>query len=85
MDKIYLNNHIKLEILNICGLSNIKSYDLAGSTILHTLGYNDNAHCKLLEQKLQEIALYYNTGKLIGIGVISNKFTVSQCVQLILI
>ncbi|HTH83282.1 MAG TPA: hypothetical protein VL490_10125 [Mucilaginibacter sp.] len=85
MDKIYLSNHIKLEILSICGQSTSKSYNLEGNTPLFTLGYDDTPHCKMLEKKLQMLATYYKTGKSIPSGVISKNLTVSQCIQLVLI
>jgi hypothetical protein len=85
MDKIYLSNHIKLEILNICGRSTTKSYNLEGNTPLFTLGYDNKMHCKVLEDRLQTLATYYKTGKSIPSGVISKDLTVSQCIQLVLI
>jgi hypothetical protein len=84
MDKIYLCNHIKLEILSICGLSTARSYNLEGHTPLFALGYDDKTHCKVLENRLQVLATHYNTGRLISSGSISRDFTVSQCIQLVL-
>ncbi len=84
MDKIYLCNHIKLEILNVCGLATNRSYNLAGSVPLASLGYDDKASCKLLEDRLRLIVTQYNTGKLISSGIISNNFTVSECIRLVL-
>ena len=84
MDKIYLCNHVKLEILNICGLSTNRSYNLDGSISLVSLGYDDKTRCKLLEDRLRVIAKHYNTGKSISSGIISNNFTVNQCIKLVL-
>jgi hypothetical protein len=84
MDKIYLSNHIKLEILNICGLPSARSYNLAGTTPLYTLGFENKQHCRQLEEKLQAMSIDYNTGRSIGAGVISKELTVSQCIQLII-
>lgn len=84
IDKVYITNHVKLEILNICGLSSIKPYNLNGLTSLFTLGFNTKPKCKQLEGKLQEIAAEYNTGKLIRPDTISSDFTINQCVELIM-
>ena len=85
MDKVYITNHVKLEILNICGLSGIRPYNLNGFTPLFTLGFSTMPQCKLLEEKLQEIAAQYNTGKSITPDTISFYFTVNECVELIMI
>jgi hypothetical protein len=84
MDKIYITNHVKLEILNICGLSNLKPYNLNGFTSLFTLGFCTLPQYKLLEDKLQEIAAQYNTGKSVIPDTISSDFTVNECVKLII-
>ena len=84
MNKIYLSNHIKLEILNICGLPTARSYNLEGNTHLYTLGYEDSTHCKQLEDKLKVIAADYRPDQHIKIGNISKEFTVSDCIQLVL-
>lgn len=84
MDKIYITNHVKLEILNICGISTIQPYNLNGYTALFALGFSSTSHCKILENKLQEIALQYNTGKSITPNSISTNLTVNQCVELVM-
>ena len=85
MDKIYMSNQIKLEILNICGHPTVGSYNLDGKTALAVLGYHSQIHFKMLEDKLQTLATYYNTGKIITPGVISKDFTVNECIRLILL
>jgi hypothetical protein len=84
MEKVYITNHVKSEILNICGLSNIRPYNLNGFTSLFTLGFSTTPQCKLLEGKLQEIAAQYNTGKYVIPDTISSDFTVNECVELIM-
>jgi hypothetical protein len=84
MDKIYITNHVKLEILNICGISTVQPYNLNGYTALFTLGFSKASHCKMLESKLQEIAVQYNTGKSIIPNSISSNLTVNQCVELVM-
>lgn len=85
MDKIFMCNQVKLEILNICGLPTAKSYNLEGDTPLFTLGYaSNNAYCRALENKLRAIAAQYQTGKQILLGTISKDFTVNQCIKLVL-
>jgi hypothetical protein len=84
MDKIYITNHVKLEILTVSGLSTTQPYNLNGFTSLYTLGYNNMPHCKLLEERLQIIAAQYNTGKSIKPDTISADFTVNQCVELVM-
>lgn len=84
MDKVFISNHIKLEILAICGLPAIKPYNLAGDTPLYTLNYcNNDDFCRLLEKKLQDIAIIYNTGKIISPGDISKEYTVNDCIKLV--
>lgn len=84
IDNVYITNHVKLEILNICGLSDIKPYNLNGLTSLFTLGFSTKPQCKQLEGKLQEIAAEYKTGKFVKPDTISSDFTVNQCVELII-
>ena len=81
MNKIHLSNHIKLEILNICGLPTARSYNLECNTHLYTLGFEDHIHCKQLEDKLKVIAADYDPERAINIGNISKEFTVSDCIQ----
>jgi len=82
MDKIFISNEIKAEILRICGISLIKPYNLAGSTTLSKLNKNE-IFCRELETQLQEIATKYQTGKTISPGEISNDYTVNQCIKLV--
>jgi hypothetical protein len=84
MDKIYITNHVKLEILNICGISTVRPYNLNGYTALFTLGLSNASHCKILESRLQEIALQYDTGKSIIPNSILPNFTVNQCIELVM-
>lgn len=85
MDKIFICNQVKLEILNISGLLTTKPYNLEGGTPLFNLGYTDNdRHCRTLEYKLQAIAAQYQTGRQILAGSISKNFTVNECIKLVL-
>lgn len=85
MDKIFISNQIKLEILKICGYPTNKAYNLPGNLQLDDLSYDNNEKlCRLLEEKLQEIASNYNTGKIILAGDISKNYTISQCIRLVL-
>ena len=84
MDKVYITNHVKSEILNICGLPTIRPYNLNGFASLFSLGINNNADCEKLEGKLQSIAFQYETGKMISPNTISKDFTVNQCIKLVL-
>jgi hypothetical protein len=84
MDKIFICNEIKLAILRVSGLPVTKPYNLAGETPLDILNYNkDESFCRLLEHRLQEIALQYQTGKIILKGAISKNCTVSHCLRLV--
>ncbi|MFD2871522.1 hypothetical protein ACFS5N_03510 [Mucilaginibacter ximonensis] len=84
MNKIYITNHVKSEILSICGLPAIKPYNLNGFTSLSTLGINSKNACSMLESKLQTIAMHYETGTKILPDTISSDFTVNQCVKLVM-
>lgn len=85
MDKIFISNQIKLEILRICGQPTNKAYNLPGNLHLDVLSYdNDESLCRKLEEKLQEIASYYRTGKIIQAGDIKKDYTVSQCIKLVI-
>ncbi|MDB5030597.1 hypothetical protein [Mucilaginibacter sp.] len=84
MEKIYITNQVKLEILNIGGLASTQPYNLNGFTPLFTLGYSNFPHCKILEDRLQSIAIQYNTGKLILPDSISEDLTVKQCIELVM-
>lgn len=84
MDKIFISNEIKLQILKISGLPPTKPYNLAGETRLDILNYDkDESFCRMLERRLQDIASYYNTGKVISRGDVSKNCTVSYCVKLV--
>lgn len=82
MDKIFISNEIKAEILRICGISVIKPYNLAGATPLFKLNKNE-IFCRELEMQLQHIATKYQTGKTILQGEISHDYTVNQCIKLV--
>jgi hypothetical protein len=85
MDKIFISNQIKLEILKICGLPVIKPYNLSGQATLGLLKPdNDSTHCRVLEQKLQEIAQSYNTGKVIARGDVTASSSVNHCIKLVI-
>jgi hypothetical protein len=85
MDKIFISNQIKLEILKIYGLPAIKPYNLPGQVTLEYLKHdNDGTLCRALEHKLQEIALDYKTGKVILRGDITTESSVSHCIKLVL-
>jgi hypothetical protein len=85
MDKIFISNQIKLEILKICGLPESKPYNLSGQITLERLKHDqDGTLCRALEQKLQEIAADYKTGKVILQGDITSESSVSQCIRLVL-
>jgi hypothetical protein len=85
MDKIFISNEIKLEILKICGLPADRPYNLSGLTILGYLQHDDDERlCRVLEQKLQEIAYAYNTGKRIIKGDVTTACSVNQCIKLVL-
>lgn len=85
MEKIFISNQIKLEILRICGLPINKPYNLPGQITLEYLNYdNDGTLCRELEQKLQEIACDYKTGKIILKGDVTTTSSVSQCIRLVL-
>ncbi len=82
---IHITNHVKLEILNTCGLTTMKPYNLNGYTTLFTLGFNTKTQYEILEDKLQSIAAYYKTGKTIIPNTISADFTINQCIELIMV
>lgn len=85
MDKIFISNQIKLEILKICGLPVVKPYNLSGQTTLNILKQdNDGTLCRRLETKLQEIASSYNTGKIITAGAVTTASSVNHCIKLVL-
>lgn len=84
MDKIFISNEIKLQILKVSGQPAIKPYNLAGETRLDVLNYDtDEDFCRTLERRLQEIASDYNTGKIILKGDVSKNCTVNHCVKLV--
>ena len=85
MDKIFISNQIKLEILKICGLPESKPYNLSGLVTLDRLKYdNDGTLCRALAQKLQEIARDYKTGKVILHGDVTAESSVNHCIRLVL-
>jgi ligand-binding sensor domain-containing protein len=85
MDKIFISNQIKLEILKICGLPVVKPYNLPGQTTINVLKQdNDGSLCRTLENKLQEIATSYNTGKIITQGAVTAVSSVNHCIKLVL-
>jgi hypothetical protein len=84
MDKIFISNQIKLEILRICGQPTHKAYNLPGNVTLDLFSYDQNEGlCRMLEQKLQEIASQYQTGKIIQPGDVSKHHTVSECIKMV--
>jgi len=84
MDKIFISNQIKLEILSICGQPTFKAYNLPGNLNLDIFSYNDNEQlCRKLEIKLQEIAQQYKTGKIILPGDVSKHHTVNDCIKMV--
>jgi hypothetical protein len=84
MDKIFISNQIKLEILRIGGQPTNKAYNLPGNLTLDLFSYAQNeALCRVLEQKLQEIATQYHTGKIILPGDVSKHHTVSECIKMV--
>jgi hypothetical protein len=85
MDKIFISNEIKLEILKLCGLPVSKPYNLSGQTILGYLKNDNNGEvCRALEEKLQQIAFAYNTGKTIVAGDVTVNCSVNYCIKLVL-
>jgi hypothetical protein len=84
MDKIFISNQIKLEILRICGQPMHKAYDLPGNLSLDVLSYHENEElCRILETKLQEIARQYQTGKIILPGDVTVDSTISDCIKMV--
>ncbi|MFI5159258.1 MAG: hypothetical protein ACHQF4_10360 [Sphingobacteriales bacterium] len=84
MDKIFISNQIKMEILSICGYPTHKAYNLPGNLTLDIFSYGQNEElCRTLEQKLQEIASQYQTGKIILPGDVSKLHTVSDCIKMV--
>lgn len=84
LDKIFISNQIRVEILRTCGQPTNKAYNLPGNFCLDILSYNnDERLCRILEVKLQEIASYYKTGKIIQVGDISKENTVKECVKMV--
>ncbi|MBK0380471.1 hypothetical protein [Mucilaginibacter segetis] len=85
MEKVYISNCIKYEILKICGLNTSRPYNLVTDIPLKNLGFRaKNNRCELLERRLQVIADEYNTGKQIAKGTISENITVKQCIQFLI-
>lgn len=85
MEKIFISNQIKLEILELCGLPANRPYNLSGLAILDHLKHDEDGKlCRKLEQKLQEIACEYKTGKIISTGSITTETSVNQCIKLVL-
>lgn len=84
MDKIFITNQIKFDILDTGGMPSMRAYNLMANTPLNTIGYNDDNACRLLEEKLRQIALEYKTGKRVIEGDISKELTVRECIQLVI-
>lgn len=85
MEKVFISNQIKLEILKIWGLPANKPYNLSGQVTLDYLKHDcDGTLCRALEQKLQEIAQDYKTGKVILNGDVTTQTSVNQCIRLVL-
>jgi hypothetical protein len=85
MEKVFISNQIKLEILRICGLPINKPYNLSGQVTLEYLRHDeDGTLCRALEQKLQEIAQDYKTGKVILHGDVTTESSVNYCIKLVL-
>jgi hypothetical protein len=84
IDKIFISNQIKLEILKICGQPTHQAYNLPGNLTLDLFSYDQSEElCRILEQKLQEIASQYQTGKIILPGDVSKHNTVSDCIKMV--
>jgi len=84
MDKIFISNQIKLEILKICGHPTTRAYNLPGNLRLHDLNcYQKENFCRILGERLQEIASHYQTGKIILPGDVSQENTVNECIKLV--
>jgi hypothetical protein len=85
MEKIFISNEIRLEILKICGLPANKPYNLPGQTILGYLQHDDDEKlCRLVEERLQAIACSYKTGKTIIKGDVTTNCSVDHCIKLVL-
>ncbi|GAA4339828.1 hypothetical protein GCM10023149_50800 [Mucilaginibacter gynuensis] len=85
MNKIFISNHIKAEILYVCGLPISKPYNLRGQLTLSAIGYEkDRELCRRLELSLQNIAATYNTGRIITPGIVFEDLTVSECIRLVI-
>lgn len=85
MEKVFISNQIKLEILRICGLPAHKPYNLPGEITLEYLRHDEDGKlCRELEQKLQEIARDYKTGKVILNGDVTAESSVNHCIKLVL-
>ncbi|RFZ90300.1 hypothetical protein D0C36_21110 [Mucilaginibacter conchicola] len=84
MDRIFITNQIKFDILTTGGMPANNPYNLLAATTLIKVGYNDEIRCRLLEQRLHQIAQEYNTGKRVMEGAISQDLTVRECIQLVI-
>lgn len=84
MDKIFITNQIKFDILVTGGMPAHYPYNLLATTPLTKIGYSDDTRCRQLEEKLHLIALEYNTGKRVIQGDISKDLTVRECIQLVI-
>lgn len=85
MEKVFISNQVKYDILNICGLPVDHSYNLLTNTPLTSIGYDkDEGLCRQLEEKLRIVAKEYNTGKRVARGDVSKNLTVRQCIQLVI-
>ncbi|WP_454803954.1 hypothetical protein [Mucilaginibacter phyllosphaerae] len=85
MDKVFISNQIKFDILNISGLPVNNSYNLTANTSLKSIGYaEDDELCRKLEEKLRRVAEEYKTGRKVAEGDVSKNLTVRQCIQLVI-
>ncbi|QXV65391.1 hypothetical protein FPZ42_15480 [Mucilaginibacter achroorhodeus] len=84
MDIIFITNQIKFDILNTGGMPAQYPYNLLANTPLTKVGYNSAERCRLLEQRLHQIALDYNTGRRISAGDVSEELTVRECIKLVI-
>ncbi|MBL4674886.1 MAG: hypothetical protein JKY70_01560 [Mucilaginibacter sp.] len=83
MERIFITNQIKFDILRTGGLPADHPYNLTANTPLIKIGYDTDLHCRLLEERLHEIAQEYNTGKKVAEGDVSKYLTVRECIQLV--
>jgi hypothetical protein len=79
-----ISSVIKYEVLRVCGGPLNQPYNLPDATPLGYLGYDeDEKMCKILEKRLQSVAIEYNTGRIIRNSLLTPNLTVSQCIELV--